>query len=347
MNARIVQRVDVDKQVWDDFVLKSSEGWAYHLYDLICVDRYKEDKDISFAIWDDDKDEIALICMLHIEESQKGVLLHSRYGMVMKDGLAPKEERKLIEAYKQYIDALCIRYKVKRLAAGTAPLIESLQPEKHELINPLMKFGYGPSMVTPTYTWIVNLNDTQEELVKNCEQTTRQAIRKLTEGNRYEVVEAQNNEYDYQKYVELHVATYTRTGAQNSIIHEEYQKNIFEKLIPQKICRCFFLKERKTGEILASVAILIYKNSAYYWWGSSVDEKEVGINKFLLWQSMMIVKEDFYKENDCNTNFWFETGGAYTYARDGKSKGLSSFKKSFGCTLHPIYRGEYILPLYE
>lgn len=347
MKARIIQRENVDREQWNQFVMKSSEGWAYHLYDLIGIDRYEEDKDISFAIWDDDKNEIVLISMLHIEQSKNGVLLHSRYGVVQKDGIAPKEERKLCEAYKEYIDELCVRYKVKRLAAGTAPLVEALQPEQHQLVNPLMKYGYGPSLVTPTYTWICNLNGKEEDLLKRCEQTTRQAIRKLGEADKYEIVEAKNTEEDYQKYVDLHIKTYTRTGAANSIIHAAYQKNIFENLIPAGICRCFFLREKATGEVLASVAIIIHKNSAYYWWGASVDEKEVGINKFLLWKAMMIVKDSYYERTGNQKNFWFETGGAYTYARGGKSKGLSSFKKSFGCVLHPIYRGEYVLPHYE
>jgi len=40
--------------------------------------------------------------------------------------------------------------------------------------------------------------------------------------------------------------------------------------------------------------------------------------------------------------FYFETGGAYTYVRGGKKKGLNDFKKCFGCCLHPIYGGEYV-----
>ena len=63
-----------------------------------------------------------------------------------------KEERKLCNAYKEYIDSLCVKYNVKKLLAGTVPLVEALQPEKKELINPLMKFGYCPAATTPTYT---------------------------------------------------------------------------------------------------------------------------------------------------------------------------------------------------
>ena len=53
---------------------------------------------------------------------------------------------------------------MKKLLAGTVPLVEALQPEKKELINPLMKFGYCPAATTPTYTWICNLNGAENDL---------------------------------------------------------------------------------------------------------------------------------------------------------------------------------------
>ena len=34
----------------------------------------------------DDKDEIALLSMLHIEYKEDGAVLHSRYGLVLKGG---------------------------------------------------------------------------------------------------------------------------------------------------------------------------------------------------------------------------------------------------------------------
>ena len=91
LKTRVIQKQDVGKEQWDKFVIESPYGWAFHLYDVISVDRYKEDKDISFAIYDEDKGQIALIAMLHIEYKESGNLLHSRYGIVPRSGLAHKE----------------------------------------------------------------------------------------------------------------------------------------------------------------------------------------------------------------------------------------------------------------
>lgn len=345
MKTRIIQRGIIDKKVWDEFVWANKDGYVYHLYDMICLDRYVEDKDISFAIWDDDRNEIVCVCMLHIEEKYNGdILLHSRYGNVLKDDMTPKQTRKICQAYMEYIDALIKKTNAISLAAGTPPLAESGYPTENRVVNPLMKFGYGPSMIAPQYTWILNLKGTEQQLVSRCEQTTRQAIRKIDAEKKYIVIEAKNNSDDLKTYIKLHEETYIRTGASHAILDIGYQKNIFEHLIPEGICRVFFLKCGETDMIIASVALLIYKNSGYYWWGASSNEKEVGINKYLLWRSMMIVKQDYYSCHSEEENYWFELGGAYPYLRQGKKKGLSDFKKCFGCTLHPIFRGEYIMP---
>ena len=245
LKTRVIQKQDVGKEQWDKFVIESPYGWAFHLYDVISVDRYKEDKDISFAIYDEDKGQIALIAMLHIEYKESGNLLHSRYGIVPRSGLAHKEQKKLCNAYKEYIDSLCVKYNIKRLLAGTVPIAEALQPQKKELVNPLMEYGYCPAATTPTYTWVCDINGDEEELIKKCEQTTRQALRKLEQSNKYEIIEADNNPEDYDDYVRLHIETYTRTGLADEILSDEYQRNIFNNMIPQGICRVFFLKEKE------------------------------------------------------------------------------------------------------
>ena len=212
-------------------------------------------------------------------------------------------------------------------------------------INPLMKVGFKPSIA---YSWIVNLEGEEEELISKCEQTTRQAIRKFKSSNAYRVVEASGSEKDFLTYKHLHEMTYTRTGIPHEIIYDLYHENIFYNLVPQKRCRVFFLESTSNHDVVAAVIILIYKNTAHYWWGGSVNEKDVGINKYLLWEAMMRVKREYRNHPDikypvCNPQmFYFEVGGAAPFLRKGKYKGISDYKKCFGCKLHPIYTGTYV-----
>ncbi|MBP5384357.1 MAG: GNAT family N-acetyltransferase [Lachnospiraceae bacterium] len=337
MNLQVISIDNMDRDVWDAFVRGNSQGYAYHLYDVIRWDRWINDKDISFCI-QDDRIGIVMVVQLHIEyKSNEGKhRLHSEWGYVLKDGLTRKEKNKVKVAFMEHIDRLIIEKTVTKYNIGVAPLSEYMQPQNHVMVNPVVEMGFAPFV---RYTYIVDLNKPKEELLANCEQTTRQAIRKIRSDSEYVIREASACEKDCQTYLQLHEQTYTRTGAAGAIIHEPYQRNIFFTLIPKGIARVFFLTEAQTGNVLAATVILLYKNSAYYWWGASVDEKEVGINKYLLFASMMHVRPENMAPEE---HFWFETGGAYPYARSGKEKGLNDFKKCFGTMLHPIFRGEYV-----
>ena len=68
MKPRIVAYKDANKENWDTFVKEQGGGYAFHLYDVIALDRYINDKNISFCIWDDDADEMVLVSQLHIEK---------------------------------------------------------------------------------------------------------------------------------------------------------------------------------------------------------------------------------------------------------------------------------------
>lgn len=71
MHTKILKYDEVNQQDWDDFVWENSGGYAYHLYDVIALDRWINDKNHSFAIYDEDRREIVLIAQLHIEKRLK------------------------------------------------------------------------------------------------------------------------------------------------------------------------------------------------------------------------------------------------------------------------------------
>lgn len=240
--------------------------------------------------------------------------------------------------------------------AALPPLCENNWPGE-ESINSLVYFGFVPGI---RYTWIVNLNKPEDDLLKKCEETTRQAIRKFKRLEQYQIYEARGTEEEFLIYQKLHEETFRRNGGGKTIIYSEYNRNIMFNLIAQGICRVFFIKNTEDNIIYGYVTILIYKNTAYYWWGASLKEKEVGLNKFLLWESMMKVRQDYF--NNLNSSlmsnlkaksFYFETGGAYPYLRlkypEGSNedlhRGWNDFKKCFGCQLHAIFTGIYCAPV--
>ena len=343
MQCKVKQQADIEAGKWNEFVRANSMGWAYFLYEMIGVDRYESYRNLSFAIVDaDNKDEILFIMQLH-RTSKYGILtklglpfwkqkLISRWGYVIKDGLVKKHQRLVKECFESYMDSYINSNPIKRFAADLAPITQA-RLDNRDGINPLVFFNFKPSI---RYTWVVDLSKPDDRMLADCEETTRQAVRKIEASGRSEFIEARSCEEDCQIYINLHKETYTRTGAAKDIIADEYHHNIFFNLIPKGISRVFFLKDKETADVVATVAVLIYNNTAYYWWGDSRNEKEIGVNKYLLFKVICLIRESFGKTG------YFETGGAYPFLRRGKYKGLNDFKKCFGTFLMPIYGGEYV-----
>ena len=74
MKTKILQYSEVDSEEWDEFVYKNKGGYAYHLYDVIALDRWENDKNKSFAIFDEDRKEIVMIMQLHLEYKKSQIM---------------------------------------------------------------------------------------------------------------------------------------------------------------------------------------------------------------------------------------------------------------------------------
>ena len=79
---------------------------------------------------------------------------------------------------------------------------------------------------------------------------------------------------------------------------------------------------------------LTYKDAAMYWTGCSRTEKGEGETRLLMYEQII-----YAKNHGCR---YFEIGGCFPNVHDGKLKGLTDFKKSFGGQIHPRLGGEFI-----
>lgn len=340
MNCVIRQQNEMDPVKWDEFVYANSMGWAYYLYEKIRLDRYVSYTNLSFAIVDtDNNDEILFICQLHRTNNHpilsklhlKREKLTSRWGYVLKDNLPKKHFRKVKECFENYIDNYIWDHNIKRFTIDMAPLSQYALENKSG-VNPLIFMNFSPRL---RYTCVVDLSKPDDKMLADCEETTRQAVRKIEASGKYEIIKAQPTAEDCQTFIDLHKETYIRTNDEGDIKSDSYHQAIFQKLLPAGISEVYFLREKGSTVVLATVAILIYKNTAYYWWGDSKNDIEIGVNKYLLFKIISMMRERFGKTG------YFETGGAYMHLRNGKYKGLTDFKKCFGTFLHPIYQGTY------
>ena len=170
--------------------------YAYHLWDVMQIERRKDGTfPISFAILDKKTDEIMMcICLkVLVGHSQDNPSLEvstisSRWGLVVKDDLPTKQLKQLQKHFKETIDGFMQELHAVNLVVTMAPRSEYSGPMHCPTVNPLMALGFEPYV---RYTYMVDLSPSEEQLLKNCEKTTRQTIRKHRKSGKYEIVEAE------------------------------------------------------------------------------------------------------------------------------------------------------------
>lgn len=328
-NFLVVDFLGVLEADWDDFVKRNSMGYVYHLYKMIMVEEDVKSDNISFAIVDGVNNEILLIMPLYIkinDEIEKRRELISRHGFVVKDNLSKKYRKKLSNFFVSHIQSILIKYGISRLDTELPALCSYNIP--CEAINPLIFWGFAPEI---RYTWIVDLKKDESKILADCEETTRQAIRKFLSNDEYVFVETNENtvKNDIETFIQLSEMTYGRSYGQVK------SSNYYEHIIlnfDKNIRRVFWIKSKYDDKAIVAAIIHIYNNTAHYSLGASIDKKPIGISKYLIYCIMVELKKSGVT--------YLETGGAYPYlSHNFKRKGISDFKKSFGTFLHPIHMG--------
>lgn len=324
---------DVAESDWNNFVRSNSMGYVYHLYQMIMVDEESGNENISFAIMDMQNKELVLIMPLYIKtdnDTEKRHKLISRYGFVAKDNLTKRCKGKLSKFFTTYIHSILKKYRAMEISTELPALCN--YNILGQAINPLIFWGFAPEI---RYTWVVDLSKDLSKILTDCEKTTRQAIKKFLSNDEYFFWETNESTLreDTESFIHLSEKTYRRSSG-----HEK-SKKYYEHIIQdfdKKIRRVFWIKRKCDNKPIVAAVIHIYNNTAHYSLGASIDEKPVGISKYLIYRIMIELKKAGIS--------YFETGGAYPYLPDYlKKKGISNFKKSFGTFLLPIHRGYFYI----
>ena len=327
---------DIPINQWNEFVMKNDMGYIYHCYEMMIIgpEDIENFDNISFAIFDNHINEIVLLMPLykinHIQaEGVSTYKLISRKGVVIKDGLFCKYKQKLSKYFISQMELIMQKYKVSEFYTELPALAKYSLPDDPQIINPLIYFGFTPSI---RYAWVVDLQKDEHRILSDCEETTRQSIRKLSSND--EIIFLETNELTKAKdcldFIKLSRETFKRSLGN---FNEDYCNRIFSQL-PFEMYRMYFIRNKLNNEPIAAAVILIFKNTAKYFLGASVKEKPTGINKFLIYCIMLELKRAGVT--------YFETGSAYPFLRDtSKKKGISDFKKSFGTLLHIGHTGTF------
>ncbi len=318
---------DIDPQEWDNFVLSSPDGWIFSLHcwqELIKAVRRWALAECSFAIKDGDR--FLTIVPLQYSDADR-TLSSSGFGSsgpIFAPFLEGVELEQVTEATYRKISEIAASKGAERIWVTISPLTKrSLQTRSG--VNPLVMKGFRDFS---TQTMIVDLARREEELWSDLSQLSRRKIRKAREQG-YEVVRLKWPDA-VDRYYEMHVETYNRTGA---VPHPfEYFDGI-ARGPGAKGFSVLFGVQSKDGRIVAFHNSARMPHASLYHTGcSAVESLDSGANYLLFWEALIAARAD-----GCS---WYEVGEIFPQAKGDKSAGLTQLKTKFGGEQHQYFKGE-------
>lgn len=324
-----VPRRELGRAAWDAFADAADEAWLWHRYDFQdALATWEGSSDHSVAILDRTSGGavVALLPLRVVTRRWAGLLpvfvMDSLGGIACDNGLPPHRQRDVFSESRDFLMARANNGRCLDIRLSCAPMAPARRGERCPRVNPLLHLGCENTL---SQTWAVDLRVGIEQVWKRMEGRARTAVRKA-EKTGMRVRSGQPADLD--TYYRLHVATYRRTGV--SPHPRAYFKAIFEDLLPSGLARIWIAEI--DGEAVAAENFGVYKNAALYWTGAS---SEMGLRaeagSLLQWTAMQWMADSGIE--------WYETGEGFPQAQAGKSKGLNDFKKSFGGSLYPYYKG--------
>jgi len=178
-------------------------------------------------------------------------------------------------------------------------------------------FRTAPMHEHPEVSWILDLDKTEEELLKEMRKTTRYLIKHGTKDSDIEIIKSKNVED-----IDLFNKIYLNTGKRHGFVpfSLNYLKNEFNNFIQDN--QILIFKGKYKGELITSSMIVYWQDSAFYHQGASYPSK-APITYLMQWEAIKEAKARGMKYY----SFW---GIAPTDDKKHPWYGLSLFKKGFG-----------------
>jgi hypothetical protein len=325
----------IDPTIWEEFVDACDEAWLLHRYDLLQAISTWESRqnNCSFAIKDlcSPGHILAVIPGYVLQSKIVGLfnwsVIESRGGPVMRNGLGNHVREAVLAMAMDHLQSIARKGTAFEIRLSLENLAPAYRGEKTPRLNPLFNLGCED---ISGQTWMLDLRKGKDAIWDNMEKRARNAIRKAEKIG--VTVRLAGQPDDLEIYYDLHCKTYHRTGVQPH--PKAYFEAIWRDFLPSSHAVVFFAEV--DNEIVAAENFGVYKNATVYWSGAASDTGLASqANSLIQWSAIQWMIDH---EID-----WYDTGEAFPNIKVGKKKGLNDFKKSFGGSLFPIYRGRLLL----
>lgn len=297
-----------NKQEWEDFLSLCSEKTFCHSWNWGDFNVSMGDSVWRFGVFDD-----ALIAVFQVIKikAKRGTFLFVPHGPIfLKQG-----NKELMEIILNYMKELGKKEGAVFLRIGSLFLKNK---ENDKIFNDL-GFINAPMHMHPEITWELDLNLSEEELLKNMRKTTRYLIRQAEKDEDIEIIKDVS-----KKSLEEFEKIYKETAGRHSFVpfSDKYLERELDSFSKDNEILIFSGKYK--GEIISSAMILFHSKRGFYHQGASLPSK-APISYLLQWEA---IKEA--KARGCERyNFW----GIVPDTKENANhpwKGLSLFKKGFG-----------------
>ncbi|OGY22275.1 MAG: hypothetical protein A2126_03540 [Candidatus Woykebacteria bacterium GWB1_45_5] len=299
-----------DKKIWEDFSLRSSpntflQSWAWGEFN----------ESLGRKIWrlgvfKDGK--LAAINLVICQPTRLGRYLYCPHGPIF-DWKDQKIFDLLVENMKEIADNEgCIFLKIEPLLADSVQNRQIFQKRG---------FKAAAAFFQAENVWLLPLEASEEELLRQMRKTTRYLIRH--EPDQGIKIEVSGEKKDAEKFVGLLTVTAARKAFVGGIHDKDYYLKQFDCLAGENHEKIFIAK--KGQETLSMAMIIFYGEMGYYLHAASNPKNKDSVGYSLQWEA---IKEA--KRRGCKYyNFWGVVRDEH-FQPNHPWYGFSLFKKGFG-----------------
>ncbi|MCX6817191.1 MAG: peptidoglycan bridge formation glycyltransferase FemA/FemB family protein [Candidatus Beckwithbacteria bacterium] len=300
-------KVITDKAIWEDFILHSSQcsflqSWNWGVF-------HESLGHSIFRLGFFNDNQLCGIALLIKINARRATYFECPAGPVL-----PWENQAIIRSVFQFI---------RQLADKEAAVFVRIRPnilKTDQYLNLVISLGLikAPMHLHAETTWVLNLKDSEETLLKNMRKNTRYSVKKALNSG-VEITSSIKNQ-DIQTLYRLQLAVAQRrhfvTFSYNYLLKQ------FQAFQPDNQVQLF--KASLDNRTLAMAFIIFYGQEAvYHYAGSSAEVRQIPVSYALQWEVIRQAK----KKGFPLYNFW---GIAPTDNPHHRFAGVTLFKTGFG-----------------
>ncbi|MBU3964613.1 peptidoglycan bridge formation glycyltransferase FemA/FemB family protein [Patescibacteria group bacterium] len=304
---------EIDNRIeWEGFLKECKEKTFLHSWNWGEFQKLMGSRIWRLGIYQDSS--LLAIFSASIVRAKRGSFLLVEHGPIINPK-AESQKPKILEEILEYLKELGKKEKVG--FTRVCPIWE--RTEENEKAFKELGFRDAQIHIRPEVSWVLNIDKSEDELLRDMRKTTRYLIRQAGNNPDIEIIKSVNP-FD----VEIFNNIYQQTGERAHFVpfSLNYLKKEFESFLKNDQALLFLGKYK--GEVVAGAMIIFWQDSAFYHQGASLRKyAKIPVSYLLQWEAIKEAKTRGLKEY----SFW---GIASNNKTNHPWKGLTLFKQGFG-----------------